>query len=96
MGADFAPGRGFYELGKRVLVQEKKEVVLRDTVTGDMFSGDLARDLIGLPYGERGKISPQSVVHDGRRFDVFIQSTSYNRVLLPDTRFLYEVEDWES
>jgi hypothetical protein len=26
---------------------------------------------------------------------VFVQSTSYNRRLLGDTRFLYEVEDWD-
>ena len=29
-------------------------------------------------------------------FDVFVQSTSYNRILLPDTEFLYDSSGGES
>ena len=36
-------------------------------------------------------IRPGALEH----YDVFVQSTSYNRVLKRHTRFLYEVEDWD-
>lgn len=87
-GATFRIGRGFYELTKPEIVQEKKEVVLRDKVTGDMFSGNVARDMIHVPYGTRGKVTPQH----NFGYDVFIQSTSVNRKLIGNTRFLYEVK----
>lgn len=87
-GLLFKTGRGFYEFTKPELVQEKKEVVLRDKATGDMFSGDRARALIGLNPGERARVKPTHLT----RFDVFVQSTSYNRKLIRGTRFLYEVD----
>lgn len=85
-GAEFHIGRGFYELTKRELIQEKKEIVLRDS-KGDMFTGAKARDMIGLPYGERGNVYPPSALD----YTVFVQSTSSNRKLMGGTRFLYEV-----
>jgi len=84
----FKTGRGFYEFTKREEVQERKEVVLRDRTTGDMFCGDQARNIIGLPKGMRGKISPDKLSN----YQVFIQSTSYNRKLITGTTFLYEVD----
>jgi hypothetical protein len=87
-GALFRIGRGFYELTKPELVQERKEVVLRDKKTGDMWSGAVAREMIGLPYGMRGKVHPKY----GFDYDVFIQSTSANRKLIGGTRFLYEAK----
>jgi len=89
-GLRFKTGRGFYELTKPVLVQSYKEVVLVDKRTGDMFSGERARELVGLPEGENAKIKPVSL----EKFTPFIQSTSNNRKLIGGTRFLYEVEDW--
>lgn len=83
----FAPGKGFYEFNKREEIQEKKEVVLRHKITGDMFTGDKAREMIGIPFGQRGWVSPK-----GLDYDVFVQSTSYTRKLTPNTRFLYEVD----
>lgn len=90
-GVEFKPGRGFYQLTKAELVQEKKEVVLMEKSTGHFFSGDEARALLGLKPGERGKV--HAVALD--RFLVFIQSTSYNRKLVPGTKLLYEVPDWD-
>lgn len=87
-GLLFQKGRGFYEFTKPELVQEGKEVVLRDKDTGDMFSGDKARAMIGLAPGERAKVKPAYL----SEYDVFIQSTSYNRSLVLGTRFLYEVD----
>jgi hypothetical protein len=93
MGCRFQKGHGFYEFTKRETIQEYKEVVLRDIRTGDMFSGKDAREMIGFPYGRRGKLSPREVPPDIRkRYRVFVQSTSVNRVLIPGTWFLYENE----
>jgi hypothetical protein len=90
-GLTFKMGRGFYEFMKPEMIQEKKEVVLVDKITGDMFSGDMARRMIGLPYGQRARIRPTDI--PGYR--IFVQSTSWNRKLIHGTRFLYEVEDWD-
>lgn len=85
-GAIFSPGKGFYELTKTEEVQERKEVILQDKITGDMFSGKTAREMVGLPYGIRGKLKP---IRDFK-YHVFVQSTSYNRKLMAGTRFLYD------
>lgn len=87
-GATFRKGRGFYQFTKSEIVQEHKEVILRNKRTGDMFTGAEARNFIGLPFGERGKLRPK--LFDD--YEVYIQSTSYNRKLIPDTKFLYENE----
>lgn len=88
-GLSFKTGRGFYEFTKPELIQAGKEIILMDK-NGDMFEGDYARELLGLPKGAPAKIKPGE--YD---FVVFVQSTSYNRKLVGGTRFLYEVEDWD-
>jgi hypothetical protein len=90
-GLNFKKGRGFYEFTKTETIQERKEIVLMDKKTGDMFTGEEAREMIDLPYGSRGRIKP--VLLD--EFDIFVQSTSVNRKLKAGTKFLYEVEDWD-
>lgn len=86
----FAPGKGFYEFTKRETIQDKKEIVIRNKVTGDMFTGSAARKLLNIPLGMgKSKISPKH----GDKYDVFVQSTSYNRKLVGGTRFLYETTD---
>jgi len=82
----FLPGKGFYEFTKTEEIQEKKEVVLQDKKTGDMFSGVQARELIGIPLGTRGRVKPAEL-----GYRVFVQSTSYNRKLKAGSKFLYEV-----
>ncbi len=89
-GLTFKVGRGFYEFTKTETIQAKKEIVLMDRKTGDLFAGDAARDLLGLPMGESVRIKP----HNLEQYVVFVQSTSANRKLVGSTRFLYEVEDW--
>lgn len=85
---EFKPGRGFYEFTKPEMIQEKKEVVLRHKLTGDMFTGNEARRLVGLKPGERARVRPADLA----TYDVFVQSTSYTRKLVGGTRFLYEVD----
>lgn len=91
-GLTFKKGRGFYEFTKRVKVQDYKEVILMDNATGDLFSGEKAREIAGIPIGVTASVKPgEGALAD---YTCFIQSTSYNRKLLAGTRFLYEVEDW--
>lgn len=90
-GLGFKTGRGFYEFTKTETIQGHKEVVLMDRKTGDLYSGERARELLGLPEGETVRIRPANL----EKYAVFVQSTSANRKLTGGSKFLYEVEDWE-
>lgn len=83
-GLPFKVGRGFYEMTKKEKVTDKKEIVLRSNL-GDFYSGlrakEIAKDVLST-----GK---PDVLPD---YKVYVQSNSYNRILMPDTTFLYEME----
>lgn len=89
-GLTFKVGRGFYEFTKTETIQGHKEIILMDRKTGDLFEGEAARDMLGLPAGTTMRIKPNNL----EKYVVFVQSTSANRKLMGKTRFLYEVEDW--
>lgn len=89
-GIEFEKGRGFYQFTKRETIQPYKEIVLMDKASGDMFTGDKARSLLGLTSSENEDISPKNF----DKYNVFVQSTSYNRKLMAGTKFLYEVKDY--
>ncbi|KXN70097.1 HSP70-domain-containing protein [Conidiobolus coronatus NRRL 28638] len=58
-----------------------------DKETGDMWSGGQARKLAKVPpHQKKKKYTPPA----NDKYSIFIQSTSYNRVLVPPQRFLYE------
>ncbi|MGB6170089.1 MAG: vWA domain-containing protein [Geitlerinemataceae cyanobacterium] len=90
-GLAFKTGRGFYEFTKTETIQGKKEIILMDRSTGDLFEGEAAREILGLPMGTTVRIKPNNM----EKSVVFVQSTSANRKLKENTRFLYEVADWE-
>ncbi|XP_020893701.1 uncharacterized protein LOC110232824 [Exaiptasia diaphana] len=83
----FKTGKGFYEFTKPEKISHKKEVVIVLKSTGDMYTGQEVCDMIGVK-GD-GKIKVPS---DFEKWRIFVQSTSYNRVLMPGTGFLYEVD----
>jgi hypothetical protein len=87
-GLVFKKGRGFYQLTKTETIQSYKEIVLRENVTGDLYSGGKARELLGLP--RFGNVRGRPIVPRG--YTAFIQSTSVNRKLIGGTEFLYEVD----
>ncbi|MEM7725504.1 MAG: vWA domain-containing protein [Cyanobacteria bacterium P01_A01_bin.45] len=89
-GLNFKVGRGFYEFTKKETIQGYKEIILMERKTGDLFEGEAARELLGIPTGETVRLKPNNL----EKYMVFVQSTSANRKLIGGTRFLYEVEDW--
>lgn len=91
-GLNFKKGRGFYEFTKSETIQAYKEIILMDRETGDLFEGEKAREILGIPEGANVRIKPNNL----EKYIVFVQSTSVNRKLMGNTRFLYEVEDWDS
>lgn len=81
-------GAAFYELQKKELVQESKVLMVKErNVAGGTFFGPAARDLLGLPQHGDVKVAPGQQ----GKFDVFVQSTSVNRLLPVGSRVLY----WE-
>ena len=89
-GLTFKRGRGFYEFTKTETIQANKEILLMDKKTGDLFAGECVRGMLGIPENTKVRIKPT----DLEQYSVFVQSNSYNRKLMANTRFLYEVEDW--
>ena len=73
------------------MIQARKEIVLQHRETGDLFTGNQARVMLGLPIGEAASLAPTRL----EEYRVFVQSTSYNRKIIGGTRFLYEVADYE-
>jgi hypothetical protein len=81
----YEPGSAFYELTKSEIVQDYKKIAIRNRKSRAVYIGDEARHLLKIPT--RGKIR----LHPGRtkEFDIFVQSTSYNRVLVQKTSLMY-------
>jgi hypothetical protein len=85
---EFEPGDGYYQWTKpERSIGKEKQVIVESLATHEFFEGDKARKLAGLPAGaDASRAAPPS--HGAYRY--YIQSTSFNRVLLPGTYFLYK------
>jgi hypothetical protein len=99
-GIEFKPGRGFYLLEgqkKSPKVQQYKEIIIVDRVSGDVFNGAEVRKMLGLsPQVSSGGVTERLHPKSSEKYRVFVQSTSYNRKLIGGTDFLYEVPDWST
>jgi hypothetical protein len=85
-GRGMARGQAFYQLSKpEKAVQSYKMLALRNKKDGKVYMGDSARDLLGLPHSGTIKLSPG----DHGDWDIFVQSTSTNRILVAGTEVLY-------
>lgn len=93
-GVTFAIGKAFYQLtknekveaGKEVLIVEKTFNPANGSKTLEAVYAD-GRKALGLPDGEIKKLVPQNLGN----YEVYVQSTSNNRNLIPGTRVLYRI-----
>lgn len=76
-------GEAYYQLSKPEKIQGTKTIALFDKKTKEVYVGPEARRLIGLPDYEV-KVAPAS--HPD--LEIFVQSTSVNRRLVPGTKIL--------
>ena len=81
----YVKGNGLYQLVKLEEVQDYKKICVRDKRNGRIYSGYEARTLLGLPTTGTAKIKPEGT----GTYEIFVESTSTNRVLTPGTKFIY-------
>lgn len=83
-GKPYRLGSTYYELMKSEAIQASKQIVVVDTTSfGGAYTGREARNLLGLPDYE---IRVNTAAHP--QYDIFVQSTSVNRKLVPGQRIL--------
>lgn len=83
-GHTYQVGRGFYQLMKPETIQSTKDIVVLEKKTSKVYSGQEARQLIGLPDMDV-RVKPDY----NADFTIFVQSTSVNRKLIVGTKYLY-------
>ncbi|RZD55269.1 hypothetical protein C0Q58_30510 [Streptomyces albidoflavus] len=83
-GHTYRTGGAFYQLSKSEKIQPRKQIAVLEKKTDRIYTGPQARTLLGLPDVEV-RIKPD---HNDD-FTIFVQSTSVNRKLAPNTRVLF-------
>ncbi len=83
---DYVKGNAYYQLTKPEMVQNYKQICVRNNRSGKIYGGQHARNLLRLPNDDV-KVDPKNT--DFSNFDIFVQSTSVNRKLVPGTVLLY-------
>lgn len=76
-------GNSYYKLVKNEHIQPKKEIIIRNKNNGECYSGQNARKLLNLPNQE-----VKFVPGDFGDWEVFVQSTSVNRNIIPEQEVL--------
>ncbi|MCX5380460.1 vWA domain-containing protein [Streptomyces sp. NBC_00091] len=82
-GHTFRTGGVFYQLSKSEKIQAQKQIAVLEKKTDRVYTGPEARAMLGLPDTEV-RVKPD---HNDD-FTIFVQSTSVNRKLVPNTRLL--------
>lgn len=77
-------GSGYYQLSKTETIQPQKQIIVVEKATLKAFAGPQARDLIGLPKDRSVRVKPDY----NPEYEIFVQSTSINRNLMPNTKVL--------
>jgi hypothetical protein len=83
MKTPYRVGSSYYQLVKKENIQASKNICIREKNTGRVYSGDKARNLLGLPSYEV-RVTPE----DHGKWDIFVQSTSSNRKLPQNTHLI--------
>ena len=74
-------------------MQDYKLVLARRRADGALVAGEELRTVLNIPKKSAKKVTVD--LDNIPDFDIFVQSTSYNRVLLPGTKLLYKMEEKE-
>ncbi|MCF1647914.1 MULTISPECIES: vWA domain-containing protein [Streptomyces] len=82
-GHTYRTGAAYYQLSKSEKIQAQKQIAVLEKKTDRVYTGPQARALLGLPNAEV-RVKPDHNEH----FTIFVQSTSVNRKLVPNTRLL--------
>lgn len=82
-GISYQLGIAFYQLTKRETIQPQKNIAVYEKKTGKFYAGAEARTALNLPQ-EEVRVTPDY----NPDFEVFVQSTSVNRKLVPNTKLL--------
>ena len=82
-GKTYINGSAYYQLTKPETIQAKKLICIKDKNNGKVYTGVAARQLLGLP-NTNARVTPGNL----KNFDVYVQSTSYNRALVPGTTLI--------
>ncbi|MFD6877733.1 MULTISPECIES: vWA domain-containing protein [unclassified Streptomyces] len=85
-GYTYRTGCAFYQLSKSEKIQARKQIAVLEKKTDRVYTGPQARAMLGLPDTEV-RVKPD---HNDD-FTIFVQSTSVNRKLVPQTRLLVMV-----
>ncbi len=85
-GKPFLKGAAFYALTKEEKkVQPYKQILIVEKGKSSVYSGPDARSLLGLPDNQTVKLIPGNHAN----YDIYIQSTSTNRVVVRGTNVVY-------
>ncbi|MFG2332715.1 vWA domain-containing protein [Streptomyces sp. NPDC048604] len=82
-GHTYRTGGAYYQLSKSEKIQARKQIAVLEKKSDRIYTGPEARALLGLPDAEV-RVKPD---HNDD-FTIFVQSTSVNRKLVPQTRLL--------
>lgn len=82
----YLKGAAFYQLVKTEnRVGPEKLILVQDRATGKVYGGADARKMLGLPNGQNARVTPTDLAG----YNIFIQSTSWNRKVPKDSGVLY-------
>lgn len=82
-GYKYRVGMAHYQLTKTETIQPQKTLAVVKKATNEVFTGEQVRNLVGLP-AMSVRVKPDF----NPEYDIYVQSTSVNRKLLPGTSVL--------
>lgn len=81
---NYTIGTAYYQLTKPETVQANKDILIMEKGKTAVYSGNKARQLLGLPIGVNAKLNPYNL----SKYDVFVLSNSVNRKLVRGTKLI--------
>lgn len=84
LGVPYVKGNLYYQLTKTENIQASKRILVFDKRSKKVYGGSEGRHLIGLPDGVTVRVKPDQ----NPDYEIYVQSTSFNRVLVPSTKVI--------